>query len=398
VTPLVAAGFGILVAVAGATTDTFSYTGAEQVFTVPAGVTSVLVAAVGGRGGDATAAFTCAGGLGANAAATLSVTPGQVLYVEVGGNGGVSPDFSTGGARGFNGGAIGGTALYNGGGGGGASDVRTASVTVPGTLASRVVTAAGGGGAGGGGNQASDCGGGAAGTAGGTGGNGMAGGQPGKADDGGNGGAGNLPGSKGSAGAGGAGGNSNSATGSGGGGGGGLYGGGGGGASSSMGGGGGGGSSGFGPGTASAVVSADTTGVASVAFSYTLPAGGGNPPPGPPSNDFQMSTPIVGRNGTLSIPLDLPGPGRATASAKTSVVVTRKKHRKTKTVKYGSSKAVTARGLATMKIHASPSARTALTKLRKLKVSVSVTYTPTGGTAKRRTKRVTVRSATKKHP
>src|SRR5262245_50860907 len=68
---------------AAAGTVSFSSTGGEQTFVVPAGVSSVDVVAVGGSG----AAASSTGGRGATVTGTLSVTPAQVLYVEVGGDG-----------------------------------------------------------------------------------------------------------------------------------------------------------------------------------------------------------------------------------------------------------------------------------------------------------------------
>src|SRR5262245_25872587 len=73
------------------TTATFPYTGAEQTYTVPAGTHLVRVTAVGGKGGRST--YTSDydvlfnGGFGGRVSATLSVTPGQKLYVNVGDNG-----------------------------------------------------------------------------------------------------------------------------------------------------------------------------------------------------------------------------------------------------------------------------------------------------------------------
>ncbi len=113
----------------------FSYTGAEQEFTVPAGVTSIHVVAVGSEGG--TEEHTAAAGSGAIVSGKLTVKPGQKLYVEVGG----VP---------FNGGGI----PIEGASGGGASDVRTVSIGAepsPGSeesLKTRLLVA-GGGGAGG---------------------------------------------------------------------------------------------------------------------------------------------------------------------------------------------------------------------------------------------------------
>ena len=67
----------------GTTTCTFGPTGAEDTFVVPAGVSTIHVVAtgapgaVGQRGGPA--------GRGAQVSGDLTVTPGQTLYVEVGG-------------------------------------------------------------------------------------------------------------------------------------------------------------------------------------------------------------------------------------------------------------------------------------------------------------------------
>jgi Domain of unknown function DUF11/Bacterial Ig domain len=144
------------VQVAGTVTCSYASTGAEQLFTVPAGVTNLHVTAVGGAGADTNLLGTIAGGgLGGLVSAGLPVTPGQSLYVEVGGPGRVA-------AGGWNGG---GGAGYDGGGGGGASDVRACSMVAascPGggdTLDSRLLVAAGGGGAGGSGDGAGGAGG-----------------------------------------------------------------------------------------------------------------------------------------------------------------------------------------------------------------------------------------------
>ncbi len=86
----------------------FTYTGAEQVYGVPTGVTQVHVIVVGAPGGGAVGAGgeTVGGGLGSVVSANLPIPAGQsALYVEIGGIG----------------------ARFNGGGapnGGDASDVR----------------------------------------------------------------------------------------------------------------------------------------------------------------------------------------------------------------------------------------------------------------------------------
>ena len=103
---------------------TFNSTGAEQTFTVPARVTSVHVVAIGapgalaprlGRGRRAGRVLDGATGL-----ADLAVTPGEVLYVEVGGKG-AGASRSAGGLGGFNGGGAAPSSSFDGGAGGGGS-------------------------------------------------------------------------------------------------------------------------------------------------------------------------------------------------------------------------------------------------------------------------------------
>ncbi len=227
------------VAPAQATTQTFTFTGAEQTFTVPVGVFHVHIVAIGGSGG----ASDLAGGAAAQVSGDLEVTPGQTLYVEVGGggqNGGL-----IGGAGGFNGGGAAGNT--EGGGGGGASDVRTSPRLAGLSPEDRLIVAAGGGGTGSGGAMGAGGAGGSAGKAGAEApSSGNHGGDEGTQSTGGSGGLGaGESGEEGQLGLGGqGGGNSGSSEGgSGGGGGGGYYGGGGGSGGVTFGGGGGGGGS-----------------------------------------------------------------------------------------------------------------------------------------------------------
>lgn len=124
------------------TTVTFNYTGAQQTWVVPAGVTSVNVVAEGAQGYDSGATL---GGRGGRATGTLAVTPGQTLYVYVGGQGLVTTGINVPMGGGFNGGGHG---LNNGGGpgvaggGGGASDVRQGGFA----LTDRKIVGGGGGG------------------------------------------------------------------------------------------------------------------------------------------------------------------------------------------------------------------------------------------------------------
>ena len=131
----------------------YAYTGSEQLYTVPARVVAIRVLAVGGQGGSASRGEV-QGGLGAQVSGELPVTPGESLYVEVGGDGTV--DFG-----GFNGGGAGGRDNRESGGGGGASDVRTSPLAAGLEPDDRLLVAAGGGGAGlegGGGGAAGEAG------------------------------------------------------------------------------------------------------------------------------------------------------------------------------------------------------------------------------------------------
>lgn len=123
---------------AGATTSsqTFSVPGGST-FVVPAGVTSLSIVAEGGAGaGETINGWTSVGGLGGRETATITVTPGEHLDIEVGG----AAIAEVGGVNGGGSGMAGSLA----GGGGGASDVRQGGTS----LADRVVVAGGGGGGG----------------------------------------------------------------------------------------------------------------------------------------------------------------------------------------------------------------------------------------------------------
>jgi hypothetical protein len=272
-------------------TCAFATTGTEQTFVVPAGISSLSIAAAGAAGGGG-GGNSAPGGLGGTASGVVTVTPGSTLYVEVGGVG-QAPGAATGSSA-FDGGGL--------GRGGGASDVRTVSCGAggcpgnPASLGSRLIVAGGGGGSAfygvdPYGNQT----GGTGGAAGAAGASGVAidlagigggdGGAPGTTAAGGAGGAGGgvyaydpgaTPGNPGAAGAlgqGGAGGARGAFGGDGAGGGGGYYGGGGGGGGGSgSGGGGGGGSSWVTPAASGAGTGTPAVGTApSVTITYTAP-------------------------------------------------------------------------------------------------------------------------------
>lgn len=284
-------------------TVTCTYTSGANPFTVPKGVSTLHVVAVGGSGGAGAGIDSQGGprsggvgGAGARVDGDLTVTPGSLLYVVVGGNG--APG-SAGGGGGANGGANGTAAAKDAsldggnfsGGGGGASDVRTSGPDPT----SALVVAAGGGGGGSAGNFGDGGAGGAAGAAGSAGATGTGpgaivqdgggGGEAGSASAGGAGGAGSPAGTgsddlagctgwDGSAGYGGLGSSDSGCRAGGGGGGGGRYGGGGGGASGTNdfvagGSGGGGGGSSLVP--AGGSLALDATGVPEVVVSYPAP-------------------------------------------------------------------------------------------------------------------------------
>lgn len=121
--------------------QTLFYTGTNQTFTVPAGVTSIDVK-LWGAGGGGTAQLHSSGnpggqggGAGGFASGTISVIPGEVLTVIVGGGGAAS------GEGGFGGGGNGGkdsTSAFGAGGGGRTAIRRSTGV--------EILTAGGGGG------------------------------------------------------------------------------------------------------------------------------------------------------------------------------------------------------------------------------------------------------------
>ena len=113
-----------------ACTDTYTYTGAEDTWVVPDGISSMInVTLVGANGGGNA-------GRGAVVSTGMPVTPFDTFFVAVGGQGGWG--------NAFNGGGYSPVGL----GGGGATDMRTVSASGEASLESRVLVAGGGGGGG----------------------------------------------------------------------------------------------------------------------------------------------------------------------------------------------------------------------------------------------------------
>ena len=81
---------------ASATTETFNYTGAAQTWTVPAGVTEATFDLYGAQGHGGCCPFSAfPRGLGGRATATIPVTAGTSIQVNVGGRGGTTLEAST---------------------------------------------------------------------------------------------------------------------------------------------------------------------------------------------------------------------------------------------------------------------------------------------------------------
>jgi hypothetical protein len=126
------------------TTYSYKYTGTIQQFVVPNRVTAIQVTAIGALGG--TGGGGQIGGAGANITTTINVTPGQTLYIVVGGYPGQSATAKYGFAG--NGGLANSGTAY-GGAGGGLSGVFSSNT--PSTSSALVVAGGGGGGSGTGG-------------------------------------------------------------------------------------------------------------------------------------------------------------------------------------------------------------------------------------------------------
>jgi len=113
----------------------YVYTGADQTFTVPAGVFSIVITSMkgGGGGGNTSGAYSTPG-KGGLVSGTLAVTPGETLTIVVGGGGGNNPSGTTT----YGGGGSGNNSSQNGTNGGGRTAIRRAGVDI--------VVAGGGGG------------------------------------------------------------------------------------------------------------------------------------------------------------------------------------------------------------------------------------------------------------
>jgi len=132
----------------GLSVDTFNFTGSLQNFVIPNGVYEIDINMWGASGGNENSSYVSANnvvGTGGGLQASLSVSPGNTLYISAGGEGGNGyPGGSGSGAGGYNGGGTGGAQVNygGGGGGGGATDIRIGGTSIN----DRVMVSGGGGG------------------------------------------------------------------------------------------------------------------------------------------------------------------------------------------------------------------------------------------------------------
>jgi hypothetical protein len=131
-------------------TQTFTYTGTDQSWTAPAGVTSISFVIWGAGGGMGGYSTSFSGGSGGFASGTLAVTPGTAYKIVVGQGGiGVGVGNSTnGGAATYGGGGFGTKGDASGASGGGLSGIFSgaAAMTFDASGQSRAMVIAGGGG------------------------------------------------------------------------------------------------------------------------------------------------------------------------------------------------------------------------------------------------------------
>lgn len=133
---------GSYTAISGKNKVVFTYTGAGQSWTVPAGVTSIYAKIWGGGGGGGSHSgwsYGAAGGGGGHTRGTITVTPGSTLGIVVGG-GGVAVD----GVSAYGGGGARSTSGSYGAGGGGYSAIFLSTIT----NGNELMVAGGGGGGG----------------------------------------------------------------------------------------------------------------------------------------------------------------------------------------------------------------------------------------------------------
>ncbi len=126
--------------------------------------------------------------------------------------------------------------------------------------------------------------------------------------------------------------------------------------------------------------------VAVVAMVVAPPAAAAPYTPYTPSNSFSFGTVKLHQDkGTATLTVDVPGPGKLTLTGNGVV------KQRPAALRLRNDKIVAAAGKVTLKVKAKGSAKRKLNKTGKAKVKVKVTFKPTGGTAKTKTKRITLK-------
>jgi len=109
-------------------------------------------------------------------------------------------------------------------------------------------------------------------------------------------------------------------------------------------------------------------------------------PPGPPSNKFTVTSSHVSGH-KLVVSIQLPGAGRLSVKATASY--------KGKTLTVGSTSKSVGGGRGSVTLNASASTLSALKKLKSLRVTVKITFTPTGGSAASKSVTLTLKGSAK---
>jgi hypothetical protein len=121
-----------------------------------------------------------------------------------------------------------------------------------------------------------------------------------------------------------------------------------------------------------------------------------SPSASPPPNAFTFGKALVGARGKITLPVNAPDAGRFAAKATFTVTTRKGKKRVTKTFTYGIA-TVTSSGAGALKlvIGLKSLAAREIKLLGSRQVTIAVTFTPAGGTAKHESKKLTVRRSRK---
>lgn len=119
-------------------------------------------------------------------------------------------------------------------------------------------------------------------------------------------------------------------------------------------------------------------------------------PSSSPANAFSFGNAKVGARGAITLPVNAPDAGRFTAKATFTVVTRKGRKRVEKTFTYGTASVrSTGRGTFKLVIGLKGPAARELKLLGSRQVTIVVTFTPTGGTASHKSKKVTVKRTRK---